>query len=180
MMPIKNTSVHYGLVAIVFHWFMALLIIILLGLGLYMVTLPIGLTKLKLFGWHKELGVLVLELVVLRLIWRLFNVVPVLPNYLPQWQRIAARFVHWIFYFLMFALPVTGWMLSSAANLPVSFFGLFVLPDFVAPSETLRLFLIDVHKWLAYIMIAVIGLHVAAALKHQFIHRDDILRRMFP
>lgn len=180
MMQIKNTSNQYGLVSILLHWLIALLMIILIVIGLYMVTLPIGLTKLKLFGWHKELGVLVLGLAIIRLIWRFINVVPLLPSYLPAWQKLAARFVHIVFYFFMFLLPLTGWILSSAAGLPVSFFGLFLLPDLVYPNENVRLLFIEIHKWLAYALIAVLTLHIAAALKHHFIHKDDILRRMFP
>lgn len=180
MLPIKNTKEHYGLMAILLHWLMALLIIGLLILGLYMVSLPIGLQKLKLYGWHKEFGVLVLGLVIIRITWRYTNITPLLTPYLPLWEVIAARCTHWIFYFLMLALPLTGWFMSSAAGLPVSFFGLFVLPSPVAANETLRILLQEVHEWLGYAIIAFICLHVAAALKHHFINKDDIMRRIFP
>ena len=78
----------------------------------------------------------------------------------------------------MFALPITGWLITSAAGLPASFFGLITLPNLVAPNEELRLLFQQVHQWLGYALIAVIGLHAAAALKHHFIDKDDILRRM--
>lgn len=178
MFKLKNTDYAFGLIAILFHWIMAILIIALLILGLYMTTLPIGLLKLKLYGWHKEWGVLALMLVGARILWRMINTTPALA--IPRWEVIAARATHFSFYFLMIALPLTGWMLSSAAGLPVSFFGLFILPDLVSADETLRITLQFAHLWLAYIMIAFICLHTGAALKHHFINKDDILRRMFP
>lgn len=179
-MEIKNTSKRFGIVAITFHWLMALIIIGLLALGLYMVELPIGALKLKLYRWHKEFGILVLILVSFRIGWRFCNVTPALPSHLAAWQRFAAHAVHYAFYFFMIANPITGWMISSAAGLPVSFFGLFVLPDLVGPSESLRHLLSEVHKWLAYGLIAAIFAHVGAALQHHFIYKDDILRRMLP
>src|SRR6185312_8715047 len=130
-MIIKNTHNHYGIVAILFHWVIALVIIGLLAEGLYMVSLPISLQKLKLFGWHKEYGILVLALASLRLGWRLANQVPALPDTLPWWQKVASRAVHWAFYGFMFAMPVTGWLITSAAGLPISFFGWFTLPNLV-------------------------------------------------
>lgn len=175
-MYIKNTNDRYGLVAIILHWLMAILIISLLALGLYMTSLPIGLQKLKLYGWHKEYGLLVLWLVILRLAWRLFNRTPQLS--LPWWEKIAARSVHWAFYVFMFAMPITGWLITSAAGLPVSFFGLFVLPSIVPASDASRELFEVIHQWIGYGLIAAIVLHSAAALKHHFINKDDILRRM--
>lgn len=175
-MQFKNSANRYGAVTIFLHWLMAVLIIGLLILGLYMVILPIGLTKLKLYGWHKEYGLLALWLVILRLFWRLINVTPKLS--LPLLEKIAARTVHWAFYVFMFAMPITGWLITSAAGLPASFFGLFVLPNLIAPNEESRLLFEEIHKWLGYGLIATILLHISAALKHHFINRDDILRRM--
>ncbi|VVC75638.1 hypothetical protein AQUSIP_09280 [Aquicella siphonis] len=180
MPNVRNSQYEYGSVAIFLHWVMALLIIILLILGLYMTGLPVSLRKLRFYGWHKELGVLVLGLVIVRVAWRLGNVTPLLQPYLPVWEAVAARCTHWAFYLLMGALPVTGWIMSSAAGLPVSFFGWFVLPDWVAPNEELRVYFREIHEYLAYTLIALICLHVAAALKHHFINKDDILRRMLP
>ncbi len=179
-MQIQNTQNQFGVIAKLLHWLMALLLIGLVILGLTMVEMPLGIKKLKMYGWHKEWGVLVLMLVCIRLIWRLFNTTPPLPNNMPLWQKFAATSIHWVFYFLMFALPITGWMLSSASGLPVSFFGLFVLPDLVAQSDQLRSLLSEVHKWLAYGLIAAFFAHSGAALQHHFIHKDDILRRMLP
>lgn len=180
MPGIRNTPTQYGSVAIIFHWVMALIVIVMIIIGLYMVGLPIGLRKLQYYGWHKELGVLTLILVVLRVMWRFANVVPRLMPLLPFWEATIARMVHWIFYLLLGVLPLTGWLMSSAAGLPVSFFGLFVLPDLIAPNDGLRVLLKEFHQTLAYILIVFICLHILAALKHHFINKDDILRRMIP
>ncbi|MFA6303369.1 MAG: cytochrome b [Legionella sp.] len=175
-MHLKNDAKHFGLLAIVLHWFMAVLIIGLLGVGLYMVDLPISAEKLKLYGQHKEFGLLVLALVILRLFWRFINTTPQLN--IPLWEAIAARAAHWALYIFMFAMPITGWLQTSAAGLPPSFFGLFTLPSLVAPNEDLRSLFATIHEWLAYGLIATICLHTAAALKHHFIDKDDILKRM--
>ncbi|MFZ2315913.1 MAG: cytochrome b [Gammaproteobacteria bacterium] len=175
-MQITNTVNSYGLVTKLLHWIMAILLIGLLALGLYMVSIPISYQKLKLYGWHKEYGLLALGLVIVRVIWRLLNAVPELS--IPWWEKLAARIVHWAFYFLMFAMPLTGWLVTSAAGLPASFFGWFVLPDLVAPNQDLLDVFEELHEWLGYGLIAVIVLHTSAALKHHFINKDNILRRM--
>jgi cytochrome b561 len=177
-MQIKNSLEKYGMVSILLHWLMAILIVGLLIAGLLMVRIPVSAFKLKLFGWHKEFGILVLMLVMLRIVWRIWNINPSLKG-LQLWERCAARTVHWAFYGFMIALPVSGWLVTSAAGLPASFFGLFTLPDLIAVNENLRIELSEVHEWLGYGLIATFCLHVAAALKHHFINKDDILRRMF-
>lgn len=176
-MQIKNTSLRFGMVAISLHWLMALLIVMMIVIGLTMVRLPVGLSKLKLFGWHKEWGMVILMLATVRLSWRIININPTL-NPFPRWERITATCVHRLFYFFMFALPITGWLITSAADLRISFFGWFLLPNLIAPSETFRLLFSDVHEWLAYSLIAMFCLHVMAAFKHHFIDKDDVLRRM--
>ncbi|MFM0342192.1 cytochrome b [Paraburkholderia fungorum] len=183
MTSIGNTEDHFGAVAILLHWSMAFLIIGLAALGLYMVTLPdVGFNtkKIMLILFHKEFGLLVLVLLAMRLAWRLTHVLPQLVVNLPDWQKIAARFVHLCFYALMFALPITGWLMSSAAGIPVSFFGLFTLPDFLPHDDYLFQRLISIHKWLGYMLILFISVHVGAALMHHFILKDDTLRRMLP
>lgn len=175
-----NTTNRYGAIAIFLHWLMALLIIGLLILGIVMVRLPISLEKLQFFGWHKEYGLLALALVFIRLIWRMGNRIPLLPLHVPSWQKLASTVVHYTFYVLMFAMPITGWLITSAAGLPVSFFGLFVLPDLIAPSDKLQSLFSVVHQWLGYGLIAIIFIHIGAAFLHHFIYKDDILKRILP
>lgn len=176
----KNRPENYGFVAKSFHWVMALLIIGMLALGLYMDGLPLSADKLRLYGIHKATGAIILFLVALRLIWRLVNLVPPLPSTLPKWQRLGAHLGHLGLYALMFAMPVTGWLLSSAAGFPVSVFGLFTLPNLISPDPQLRELFSGAHELLANALIVLIIAHVAAALKHHFIDKDTILRRMLP
>ena len=182
MIPAINTRERYGAVAVVLHWVMAMVLLVLIAIGLYMVQLPdAGFTKLKinLIIYHKELGILALLLMMLRWMWRVVNGLPRLVEG-PAWQMIAARFVHLCFYALMLALPVTGWLMSSAGGFPVPFFGLFYLPDFIRENDAILQLFITVHHWLAYALIACIAVHVGAALWHHVMRRDATLRKMLP
>jgi cytochrome b561 len=183
MTQLANSEQRYGAVAMTLHWLMALVLVALVVLGLYMVSLPdVGFDKKKvtLILYHKELGILALLLAALRLAWRVGNALPRLVGNLPDWQKVTARFVHLSFYGVMFALPLTGWMMSSATGIPVSFFGLFELPDVVPYNERWFHALIDIHKWLGYALIALFSVHAGAALRHHWVSRDDTLRKMLP
>jgi cytochrome b561 len=178
MIPIRNTSEGYGIIAILIHWSMAVIVLGMIALGWYMTDLTISLQKLKLFGLHKEWGVLVLFLVTLRLGWRMMNNIPPLPQHIPYLQRAAAHGMHYALYTLLFIIPISGWLMTSAAGLSISFFGLFMLPDLITPHREWLHILETVHGWLAYTLLALIILHATAALKHHFIDKDTILRRI--
>jgi cytochrome b561 len=178
-----NTAQQYGAIAIVLHWGMAVLLVVLIAMGFYMDRMPdagFDTQKITLILVHKALGMLVLGLAVLRLVWRLGNALPRLVDSLPDWQQVAARFVHLMFYALMFSVPVTGWLMSSAGGYPVPFFGLFDVPDLIGFNEWLFQVLITVHRWLAWMLFFFLVLHAGAALRHHFELRDDTLRRMLP
>ncbi|HSU06263.1 MAG TPA: cytochrome b [Acetobacteraceae bacterium] len=180
-MRLANTERHYGAAAITLHWLMAALIATLVALGIYMVRLPdVGFDakKITLILIHKEIGMVALALVCARLVWRLLNPLPHLAETLPEWQKVAAIFVHLCFYALMFVLPVSGWIMSSAAGIPVSFLGLFTLPDFVPHDDDLFARLQQMHDWLGYLMAVFICVHASAALRHHFVLRDETLRKM--
>jgi cytochrome b561 len=177
-MRIKNGIHHYGILSISLHWLMAILIIGMLGLALYMTGLPNSLFKLKLYGTHKEVGVCILMLVSLRLLWRLINIAPALPLNLHWLEKLGAHAIHYALYFAMFAMPLSGWLMSSSSGYPVSFFGLFTLPDLVSANQAHKHFFEFLHQWIGYCLIAAIVAHVAAALKHHFINKDNLLRRM--
>ncbi|MFO1243255.1 MAG: cytochrome b [Rickettsiales bacterium] len=176
----KNTLDTYGAVAKTFHWVVALLVIGLLCVGFYMTGAERTLGILKLYGLHKSVGLVVLSAVILRILWRLINKVPPLPAGTPAWQRWGAHFSHYGLYALIFAQPVIGWMMSSAAGFTVSVFGLFAMPDLIGPDkdafETLRF----LHWLCAWALIVLISLHVLAALQHHFLHKDNVLLRMIP
>lgn len=175
-MNFKNNENHFGVIAISLHWIMAVLIIGMLAVGLYMINLPASDFKFELYGLHKATGVAVLTLAIIRLFWRLSNITPRLN--LPSWEVISSRLAHWGLYGFMLAMPLTGWLLSSAADKPISFYGLFKVPMLIAPNKELTSFFRDAHHWLGYALIAILVLHTLAALKHHFYDKDDILRRM--
>src|SRR5258706_6102271 len=155
----RNSMRRYGGVAMALHWTMAALLIVLVAIGLYMTRLPdVGYDQVKvhLIIYHKELGIVALWLAMMRFAWRFGNELPSLVRGMPEWQMVAARFVHLCFYALMFALPMTGWLMSSAAGFPVPFFGLFDLPDLIGFNDHHFPALLQVHKWPTHSLIPVI------------------------
>ena len=180
MKTFKNSKENYGLIAISFHWIMAIVVIGLIAMGFYMSNLENSPDKFKLYGLHKSFGGLILGLVILRLSWKLVNIAPELPLNIKLWERIAAKSAHLILYFFMFAMPVSGWLMSSAAGFPVSFFGLFTLPNLVEPNDELRKFFGEAHEIMAFALIGVIVVHFMAALQHHFLKKDTVLTRMLP
>jgi len=135
---------------------------------------------LQLFSYHKWLGVTVFLIVVIRVIWRATHTPPALPDSIAVWQQRAAHGLHHLLYVLMFAIPVTGWLMSSAKGVPTVYLGLIPLPDLLGKDKALGHLLENIHATLNYLMLALLVLHVAAALKHHFIERDDTLARMLP
>lgn len=178
-MSARNSALRYGTVAQTLHWVIVGLLIVQVTLGKIADELPLGLEKLALLARHKSFGITILGLAVIRLAWRWIDRPPPLPP-MPRWQQLAANLNHWALYALLFAMPLSGWMMSSASNYPVSWFGLAQLPDLVLPDRSLKEQLEEVHELLATLLIALALLHVAAALKHQFFDRDGLLFRMLP
>jgi cytochrome b561 len=158
---------------------MVLCFLIMFALGYYMTGLPIGPDMFEKIALHKSIGVIVLFLAVLRLAWRFINPAPQLPGSMAWYERLGAHGVHLALYLVMFAMPLSGWAMSSAANFPLSVFGWFTLPALMKPSKEAVDLLKNVHEMMAVGILVLIGLHIAAALKHHFIDRDDILKRMF-
>ena len=180
----SSSAQRYTLPAIALHWLLAAGLIGLLVFGWYMVDLPFSPTKLKYYNWHKWAGVTILLLSVLRLLWRMKHRPPALPRTMaaamPRWQQLAHHGVHHVLYALFFAVPLIGWAYSSAAGFPIVWFGVWQLPDFVAANPALAEAIKPWHMIPAYTLAALIALHIAAALKHQLIDRDGLLRRMLP
>lgn len=177
-----STPNRYHPVSIALHWLLGLALAGMFAVGIYMVDLPFSPQRLQLFNWHKWAGVLVLTLSFVRLLWRLTHRPPALPAAveaaMPGWQRLAHQGTHLALYVLFFAVPLLGWAYSSAAGFPIVLFGVLPLPDFVPVSESLADALKPLHKFGALAMAALVLLHVAGALKHQFIDRDRLLARM--
>ncbi len=166
------------------HGVMALGLVAMLGLGLYMTGLPFSPWRLKLFNWHKWLGMLLLVLLAVRVFWRLRHPAPPLPpaveRAMPPWQHQAHRATHLGLYVLMALVPLLGWAYSSAAGFPVVWMGWLPLPDWVPRDPQWAQVLKPLHRLAAYGLAALIGLHVAAALKHHLVDRDGLLWRMWP
>jgi cytochrome b561 len=170
----------YTHVAIALHWLMAILILATFLVGLYMTGLHLSPFKLKIYSWHKWAGVTAFMLLLLRLIWLAGHRPPELPLSLPGWQRLGAHVVHVLLYLLMIAVPITGWLMSSAKGFQTVYFGVLPIPDLLAKNEELGNVLRAIHEWLSYLMLALVAGHAAAALKHHLIDQDDILIRMVP
>ena len=179
-MAIRNTPRRWGSVTQTLHWLIVALIVVQVTLGLIAVQLPHGEKQLATFAYHKSVGITVLVLAIVRLAWRWLNPTPELPTTLKPYERVLARFTHASLYVLLFALPLSGWTMSSARGFPVSWFGLFQLPNLVPKSKPLYASLVDTHATLACALGVVVALHIAGALKHHFVLRDDVLLRMLP
>lgn len=171
---------HYTATAKSLHWVMAILIIGLLALGFYMQDLPLSPEKLKLYSWHKWAGVTAFLLVLVRLAWRAGHRPPPLPASMPELLQLVAHGGHLALYGLMLAMPLSGWLMSSAKGFQTVWFGLLPIPDLLAKDKALGDLLQNVHATLAVLFVLILVGHVAAALKHHFIDRDDILTRMLP
>jgi cytochrome b561 len=170
----------YGAIAQVFHWLIAALVFIMLGLGYYMEDLPLGSRKLELYGIHKSIGITIAMLAALRLVWRLLNPPPPLPDSMRSWERKAAGAVHALLYLMLFVQPLIGFLQSNAANFPVVLWGVLLLPPLIGPDQPLSETLLDVHAIGGNFLAILVIVHVAAALRHHFVLKDDVLRRMLP
>lgn len=178
-MHLKNTLTRYGAVAQLFHWAIVALVITQFVLAKRAEGLsPVA--KIGVLATHKSIGITILGLALLRLAWRLLNPVPALPAGTPRWQDRAARVSHFLLYALLFITPVLGWLMSSARAYSVSWFGLVTLPDFIEPDRATFEILRDAHEFMATSLGVIAIVHAAAALKHHFLDRDDVLRRMLP
>ncbi len=168
----------------VLHWLLALAIFAMFAVGVYMTDLPFSPLRLKLYNWHKWAGVTFLALTVLRLLWRISHRPPALPQALaqamPAWQTRAYHATHHLMYALFFAVPLIGWAYSSAAGFPIVWFGQIALPDLLPVNKALAEAIKPLHELSALALMALAGLHIAAALKHHWVDRDGLLARMVP
>ncbi len=161
------------------HWVIALLAFSQLAMGKFF---EVEVDEADgLFGWHTALGLLVLALMIVRVGWRLTHAVPAPPRNTPGWQQVMARATHVAFYALLIALPLSGWLLTSVEGDPVSFFGWFGVPSLPVPGgEASEDFIEEAHEVLGNVLLVLAGIHVLAGLKHHYVDRDDVLRRMMP
>jgi cytochrome b561 len=178
---IRNTASEWGLAARLLHWAGALLIAFLLGHGWWMTHMAARDSRLPNYALHADLGYILLVLVVLRLLWRWMETTPDLPPDSRAWERWAAHAVHWSLYALMLTSSLTGWALAGTFRQPLTgaLGGLVNVPSIVASQDrAVHGFYEETHTILAWVLLAVVVLHVAAALRHHYMKRNDILRRM--
>ena len=179
-----SSALRYGKVAMVLHWLLALYLFGIFGVGVYMADLPFSPQRLQLYSWHKWAGVIFLVLSVGRLLWRLTHRPPALPDRvqraMPGWQMAAYQATHGLMYLLFLAVPLVGWSYSSAAGFPVVLFGVLPLPDFVPADKALAELIKPWHERTAFLLMALVVLHIAAAVKHQLVDKDGLLQRMLP
>lgn len=170
----------YTPTAIRLHWLMALLIALAFGVGQYMSDLELSPWKLKIYAWHKWLGVTIFLLLALRLLWRLSHRPPALPSGMSDRLKKITGAGHAALYLLMIVIPLTGWLHSSAAGVSVVYFNFIPLPNLVPKDKALSHLFETLHQGLNWAMLVLVMGHVAAALKHQLIDKDNLLARMRP
>jgi cytochrome b561 len=179
----KNSQGRWSASAIVLHWLSAVLIFVLLGLGWFMVHGEIAASlKFDLYQLHKSLGFLSLVLLLLRLGARLAQASPPAPPAMPRWEHRLAGLAHAAFYVLLLIAALSGWLLVSAAiiAIPTRLFNLFVIPNLVGPDAALQANMTFLHYVASRLIVGLVILHIAAALKHHIVDRDDVLARMLP
>lgn len=179
-MSIRNSHARWGAVAQLLHWSIVVLMATQVTLGLTLKTLRPGPTFFAIINTHKSIGITILALAVIRLLWRWVNPVPALPQNLKPYERVLAHVTHAGLYVIIFAMPLSGWIGSSAHGFTVKWFGLFAMPNLVSKDLPLSGLMGGLHLALAIAFGFIVALHIAAAFKHHFVLRDDTLRRMLP
>lgn len=170
----------YGAPAQLGHWLTLLLLLGSFTLGYVMTDMATSPTRLKLFSYHKWIGVTVFGLALLRILWRQWARPPALPAQMAPWEKTVATATHWLLYLLLLAIPLSGWLMSSAKGFQTVYFGVLPIPDLLDKNKELGETLEGLHETLTTALLLVLLLHVAAALKHHFFDRDDVLARMIP
>ena len=185
----RNSREHYGLIARALHWVIALAIIMLYAIANIMQAMEPGPDKWQLYDVHKSIGVIVLGLVLLRLLWRFTNPVPKLPAGTSTWQRKAASLSHFMLYAAMLVMPISAYAASKSGDFTVNIFGFYEMPDIVAWLRDTAPELIGrkkpihvwgnlIHEYTSYVLYALVGLHLAAALWHHYARKDGVMARM--
>jgi cytochrome b561 len=178
---LRNTATAWGFIARLFHWLSAVLILFLVGYGWWMTHLAERAGRLTHYQLHSLIGWYVLFLIALRFLWRVGNAVPALPTELPRWRRTAARGAHWLLYFLMVFVSISGWMVADTFRQPIeaTLFGFIpVLHLLDASNRAFRALIEETHAVSSYVLLALVAVHVVGALNHHYWQKNDVLRRM--
>jgi cytochrome b561 len=180
-MTVGNATDQYGSMSKFFHWLIALLVIGMLIGGFCMGSISSDALRGQVYMMHKLTGITILLLMILRILWIMGTPKPgTLPS-TPLWERIAERSVHGLLYLTLLAMPLSGWIMSTAAGKSPTFFNLFSLPlPGIPASEILAKTANSIHLTLAWIIAALVVIHIGAAIKHHWIDKDVVLKRMLP
>ncbi len=173
-----NTSSHWGLASRLLHWFSAVAIFFMFGLGITMINMRLSPMKLEMFIVHKSIGMTLLLIIIVRVLWRLLNPAPNPSKTLSLTQRKIVFLGQIFMYALLFCIPMSGWIINSAANFPLQWFGLFEVPVITAPDIMIQDNAKTAHLFLVCTLGFVVTLHIVAALRHHWILKNDILKRM--
>lgn len=176
----RNTPQNFGTLTKTLHWLMALLVIGLLGVGLWMEGIDDLPTKIKVFALHKSFGICVLALVFTRILWHIYSRKPGFVDGMKPWEKLAAQAAHIFLYIAMIGMPLSGWLMSSAKGYTVTVFFTFDLPNLIGEDKALGRLFGQTHELLGYALIAAVAVHIGAALKHHLINKDATLKRMLP
>lgn len=179
-MTLKNTNSRWGGVSQLLHWITVVLILAMAWIGLTMGDMPRGPDKIATYALHKSIGLTILMLVVVRLAWRWHAGAPAPVAGTPRWQERIASATHVALYVLLFAMPISGWVMNSASGFPLQWFGLFNLPSIAPSNHDLHELTEEIHEWLFWAMAALATAHAAAAVYHHLFQRDATLARMLP
>mgnify|MGYP002152392611 FL=1 len=179
-MRIANTTSRWGAGAQLLHWLMAVGILTAMVLGWVMVSLPMGVTKFQLYALHKSLGITLLALALLRILWRWVSTVPPLPTEMPSYERALAKATHRLLYALMLLMPLSGYVINSAANFPLNVFGLVQIPNVTPESPFLEAIASNLHLSFFWAFAVLLLMHIGGALRHHFILGDATFSRMLP
>ena len=176
---IRNTSSSWGGLARLFHWVLGLTIIGMIGYGWWMNHFPARADRFFYRSIHADIGYVVLLAMVLRLIWRGLNPTPALPADTPRWRRMSAHISHWTLYAVTILVAMLGWAHSGAREKNYSdWFGLFHVPQITSPDKAAATAYEDRHIFFAYVLLALIVIHLAASVWHHFVKRDRVAARM--
>lgn len=170
----------FSLPARALHWSIAILLLIQIPLAWYMIDLPMSMEKLSRYGLHKSIGMTLFVFAVIRLVRTILGSRPPLPAATTKLEKILAKTTQGLLYLLVMIMPISGWVMSSAANVPVTVFGLIPLPNLVEPDKAFMATMQNIHEMQSYALLALIALHILAGLKHQFVTKDNVLYSMLP
>ena len=177
---VRNAAIGFGAGRKFFHWSIVLFLTFQIPLGLYMTELPLGTDKLETYSLHKATGMIIFTLAISRLLWSMFSTRPPLPRSTPLYEKIFVKVLQGILYLVVCLMPLSGWMMTSAAGYPLSIFGLFTLPPLIDANKALVDGFIRMHVMQSWILMGAIALHFAGAMRHHVLLKDDTLKNILP